>query len=298
VTRDQSLAIAALLLTMMFWGSGAVFVRSLALSLTPDNSLALRYAIIVPVSLTGLAMLRSWCIRRDHWLRFAITGIIGMAGYNIFVNHGFALVPAGLGAVITSIEPLMITLLAWAMLGERPSPFIHLGILVAGLGAIVLFWQDITGATATGVSYRGLVMLLACCACWAFYTIMAKPLLAHYDSFTVTAVTMLVAAPLLIARATEPLHILAARLDLRQWFELFYLIVPNGIVGTLLWNFGAKRLTGAATGAFLYLIPVIAVVSGVAILGESLTVSIIAGGALTLAGVALAQFGPAVFVRR
>jgi drug/metabolite transporter (DMT)-like permease len=106
---------------------------------------------------------------------------------------------------------------------------------------------------------------------------------------------MLMAAPILIGAASEPLP---ARLDARQWAELIYLVLASGIGGTLMWNYGTKHLSGTAAGTFLYLIPVIAVACGALILAEPVTLYIVAGGVLMLAGVAAAQFGPALFMRR
>jgi len=291
-------AILALLLTMIFWGSAAVFMRTLALALTPENSLALRYVFLSAINVIGLIYLGTWRIPRTDWPRFLVAGLIGMAGYNWFVNAGFALVPAGLGTIITMVEPLMIALLAALLLGEKLNRFIFIGVAIATLGAIVLFWEDLTTTQASSVAPLGILYLMICCLCWAIYTIVAKPLLDRYDSFTVTAITMLIAAPPLIGAANEPLTVLAARLDLRQWAELTYLVLASGIGGTLLWNYGSKHLSGTTAGTFLYLIPVIAVASGALVLAEPVTIFIVLGGLLMLAGVAAAQFGPSLFARR
>jgi drug/metabolite transporter (DMT)-like permease len=291
-------AILALLLTMIFWGSAAVFMRTLALALTPENSLALRYVILSAINVIGLIYLGTWRIPRTDWPRFLVAGLIGMAGYNWFVNAGFALVPAGLGTIITMVEPLMIALLAALLLGEKLNRFIFIGVAIATLGAIVLFWEDLTTTQASSVPPLGILYLMICCLCWAIYTIVAKPLLDRYDSFTVTAITMLIAAPPLIGAANEPLTVLAARLDLRQWAELIYLVLASGIGGTLLWNYGSKHLSGTTAGTFLYLIPVVAVASGALVLAEPVTIFIVLGGLLMLAGVAAAQFGPSLFSRR
>lgn len=290
-------AALALLLTMIFWGSAAVFMRTLALSLSPENSLALRYVFITVINIAGLAILGGWRIRREHWGRFLIAGLVGMGGYNAFVNAGFELVPAGAGTIITMVEPMMIAVLAWFLLREAITAYVLAGIAVATLGAVVLFWPDLTADVQSPVPPLGIVYLMICCLCWAIYTVVCKPLFLNYSGFTVTAVTMLIAAPMLIALATEPLWTLAVKLDARQWFEVAYLVLPSGIIGTLLWNYGSKHLSGGVTGSFLYLIPVVAVVGGALVLGEAVTVFVVAGGALILTGVALAQFGPLLFPR-
>jgi drug/metabolite transporter (DMT)-like permease len=296
-SKGRLLAILALLLTMFFWGSAAVFIRSLALAISPENSLALRYAILAAINLAGLLIFGCWRAARQDWPRFLVVGIVGMGGYNWFVNQGFALVPAGIGTVITSVEPLMLAILAIVLLKERLTPFVLLGLLVALLGIVVLFWNDLVTGVST-ISLKGAAALWACAFCWAFYTVLALPLVKTYGSFAVTALTMIIAAPVLIWPATEPLLGLAMKLDARQWAELLYLVIPNGILGTMLWNFGAQRLPQAATGAFLYLIPVVAILCGRTILGEAITANAVLGAALSIAGVALAQFGPAFLPKR
>ncbi len=291
-------AILALLLTMFLWGSSAVFMRTLALSLSPENSLALRYVLLSLINVAGLAWLGTWRIPMKDWPRFLVAGVVGMAGYNGFVNAGFELVPAGIGTIVTMIEPLMIAVLAAAFLGEKLNRYIFIGVAMAIIGSIVLFWTDLTSSSPSAVPLRGVVYLLICCVGWAIYTIVTKPLLGRYDSFTVTAATMLIAAPIMIGMASEPLDVLAAKLDFRQWAEVVYLVVAAGIGGTLMWNYGAKHLSTTAAGTSLYLIPVVAVACGALVMDEAVTFYVIAGGGLMLAGVAAAQFGPDIFRQR
>ncbi len=297
MNSTKTRAILALILAMLFWGCAAVFMRTLALALSAENSIALRYVLLSVINLAGLLWLGTWRIPRADWPRFLVAGIAGMAGYNWFVNAGFELVPAGVGTLVTMIEPLMIAILAAIALGEKLTRYVLLGVVLAIAGSIVLFWPDLTTETQNPVSGRGLVFLLLCCTSWAVYAIVTKPLLGRYDSFTVTAVTMLIAAPIMVGAASEPLPQLAARLDTRQWLEVAYLVLASGLGGTMLWNYGAKHLSSTAAGTFLYLIPVIAVSAGALVLGEEVTVYVIAGGLLMLAGVAAAQFGPALMSR-
>lgn len=292
MSSHRTRAILALTLTMVLWGSAAVFMRTLALSLTPENSLAVRYVLLSVINVAGLLWLGTWRIPRADWPRFLIAGIAGMAGYNWFVNLGFELVPAGVGTLVTMVEPLMIAILAAMLLGERLTIYVLLGVAMAIAGSVVLFWPDITATAPQSVSALGILYLLISCLGWAIYTIVAKPLLDRYDSFTVTALTMLIAAPLMIAPASEPLPVLLAKLDLRQWFEVVYLVIAAGVGGTMLWNYGTKHLSGSVAGTFLYLVPVVAVIAGALVLDETVTVWVVAGGALMLAGVAAAQFGP------
>jgi drug/metabolite transporter (DMT)-like permease len=92
-----------------------------------------------------------------------------------------------------------------------------------------------------------------------------------------------------LLNASKPYAELVSTTTVTTWAELVYLAVFNSFLGAVLWNFGTRHLAGAAVGSFLYPLPVIAVAAGYLILGEPITPWLVAGGAIMLAGVALAQ---------
>jgi drug/metabolite transporter (DMT)-like permease len=288
VKAKKAQAVTALLMTMFFWGTSAVFMRTTALTLTPENALALRYGVLVLMVVPGLLITGGWAIAREHWPRLILTAI-GMFGSSWFTIQGFARVAAGLGSVISMVEPIIIALLFWAILREPLSSRIWAGLFVSLVGSAVLFWPDITTSTANPVDGFGILFLLAAPICWAVYTIGAKPLLSHYSGFAITGWSMLLATPLILLMASKPYAELVSTTTLRTWAELVYLAAFNSLLGAVLWNYGTRHLPGAAVGSFLYLLPVIAVGAGYLILGEPITPWLVAGGAIMLAGVALAQ---------
>lgn len=288
----------ALFLTMFFWGSAGTFVRSLALSIEPENSLAIRYAVLTVINIAGLLIAGDWRIARADIPRFLFAGLVGMAGYNLFFNYGLAEVEAGVAGVIGAAGPLVIALGAWLVWRERLTLHFLIGVGLALLGALALFWNDLIAVTGSRISLYGAALVFLSVVCWAIYTIACRPLFARYSAFAVTAWTMIIAAPPIVANASAPLLEVTVGLDARQLAELIYLTFANGLLATCLWNYGNAKLGNAHAGAFLYLIPVIAVASGAVFLGETITPAIIIGGALTLAGVAIAQIGPTLRSRR
>src|SRR6478735_9339287 len=94
MSSTKTRAILALILAMLVWGSAAVFMRTLALALSHENSLAMRYLLLSVINLTGLLWLGTWRVPRSDWPRFLAAGLLGMAIYNWFVNAGYELVPA------------------------------------------------------------------------------------------------------------------------------------------------------------------------------------------------------------
>lgn len=288
---SKAWAVAALLATMFFWGTSAVFMRTTGLSLAPENALALRYVFLVPLFGGALAASGLWRIARADWPRLMIAALLGLFGSSWFSMQGFSRVAAGLGSVILMFEPIIIALLALALIREPISRRLWLGLAVSVTGGIVLFWPDLGAAALQPVDPWGVAALLGASTCFAIYTIGVKPLMARYSGFAVTAWSTLIAAPLVFFMASKPYGELLRTTEPGTWLELLYLAVFNSILGNVLWTYGSGRLSGAAAGSFLYLLPVVAIIAGYFWLGEPVTLYLAAGSLIVLAGVALAQQG-------
>jgi drug/metabolite transporter (DMT)-like permease len=205
--------------------------------------------------------------------------------------YGFQHVPAGIGGLIYATQPLFIALLAVVMLGEKLTLSVVLGLLLAIVGTVVLVWNDLTNA-ALGQSYLlGAMLVLLASFAWAFYSIPGKAIFLRYGAVPITAMSTIIATvPMLALASPGTLDTLQA-MTMRQWLEVLYLATCSTFVAMLTWTYAAARLPATTTGAFLYLIPVIAVLAGVLILGETVTWSTILGGLCIILGVAVAQFG-------
>jgi drug/metabolite transporter (DMT)-like permease len=289
VTTRKVQAVTALTIAMFFWGTSAVFLRTTALTLAPENALALRYIALVPLLVMGLTITGQWRIAQADLPRLMITALAGMFGSAWFTMQGFARVAAGLGTVVQMVEPIIIAFLAFALIREPLSKRLWAGLGISIAGGVVLFWPDLSAAAQQPVDPWGVAALLSASTCWAIYTIGAKPLLSRYSGFTITAWSTLIAAPPIFLLASKPYGELFATTPTTSWLEILYLAVFNSIVGNVLWTYGTRHLPGASVGSFLYLMPVFAVAAGFLWLGEPITPYLVAGGLIVLAGVALAQ---------
>jgi drug/metabolite transporter (DMT)-like permease len=290
-TAHRAQASLALLATMFFWGTSAVFLRTTALTLAAENALALRYGVLVLLFGMGLLITGQWRIAQADWPRLIVTAFAGMFGSSWFAMQGFARVAAGLGTVIQMVEPIIIAVLASVVLRESPSKRIWLGLGVSIVGGVVLFWPDLSAAAEQPVDRWGVAALICASTCWAIYTIGAKPLLSRYSGFAITAWAMIISSVLVFLMASKPYSELLRTTPSTSWLEILYLAVFNSIGGNVLWTYGTRHLPGASVGSFLYLMPVVAVAAGFLWLGEPITPYLVAGGLVLLAGVALAQSG-------
>jgi drug/metabolite transporter (DMT)-like permease len=169
----------ALLFTMIIWGIAPVVLRSQAVELGAADSLIIRYTIVSVIYAVMLAIAGNVAIARADWPRLLLISLVGMLGYNLGSMFGFEHATAGVGGLIYSIQPLLIILLAAILVRERLSATAIVGIVIAGLGTVMLFWRDAEQTSQDSALYGGGLLLLACMA-WAVYSVMSRPLLKRY----------------------------------------------------------------------------------------------------------------------
>ncbi|MCB1380678.1 MAG: DMT family transporter [Alphaproteobacteria bacterium] len=286
-------AIAALLFTVIVWGIVPVFFRKLSVELGPSDHLAIRYTFVTVLSVIGLGLFGGWRIERRDWPRLLLISSVGMAGYNLGAAFGFELVTASVGSLVIGTQPLLIAVAAAAAAGERLSLAAMAGLCAGFCGTALLVWPDVNLSGGSSDILLGVIYVFLCGVAWAVYVVGAKPLIRKYGTYSITATSMSLATVIMLPLLASPSTLdTVAAMPVDSWFAMGYVGLLSTIVATLTWNFGAARLPAAASGAFLYLVPVIGVIAGAVMLGESITPSLLAGGALILAGVAITQFGP------
>ena len=289
---EKAKPIAALLLTMLIWGVTPVFLRSQSVGLGPADSLVIRYIPVAFLWIIVLASTGGWRIARSDWPRLLVVALIGLFGYAAASIYGFAHVPAGIGGLIYATQPLFIAFLAAIMLGERLTPSVILGLVLAIFGTVLLLWDDLTSASLDRSYLWGVALLLLSCFAWAFYCVPGKAIFQRYGSMPITGVSTIIATLPILAFASpgtlDTLHTMTAR----QWLEVLFLASCSTFLAMITWTYASAKLPATTTGPFLYLIPVIAVLAGVLVLGETLTLPSVLGGLCIILGVAVAQIRP------
>jgi drug/metabolite transporter (DMT)-like permease len=249
---------------------------------------------------------------RRRWLA-RLAGVI-LAADLIVWDHAIGAIGAGLGTVVGNLEVLIISVLAWLILGERPrrslvlaSPVMLAGLVLVG-GLIDGPGSGAYGADpGLGVAYGAGVALL-----YAVYILMLRQATSSPGSPAGTApraaraaVTVAVAAPLLeaTAGATAGSVVLGLALGDFQhglgpagWAALGWLALlalTSQVIGWLLITVSMPRLAAGMIGALLLIQPAGSVALSYLFLGEHPSELQLAGVILMLAGVVIAVSGRA-----
>jgi drug/metabolite transporter (DMT)-like permease len=287
-------SLVAALATMLAWGMNFAFMKYLLEEIGVGALIFLRFLVL---PLLGAALLviifrhrvaHTWP-RRADLPRFVLCALVGHVLHIGAVVYGMHLSTAFSSSLVLTCQPLFtLAILAW-LGAERLRRQQLAGTLVAFAG-IAIFLAD---KFAAGFSRAGIgdLTLLVAGASFSAYTVLSRPLADRYGPLIVLSYTLLFAMPVMLA-LTVPFM---AELELSSlkpavWAALFWAFVVCSFFGWLAWTW-VNSVRGIARSApFMYLMPPVAGVMAWLTLGETFTWLKIAGAAITMAGVAYAQF--------
>jgi drug/metabolite transporter (DMT)-like permease len=290
--HSKELAYACLALTVLAWGIAPAFIRTLSLSAGPADALVIRMlANAIPCALL-LPFFGGYRVARRDLLLLLMVSWFGTFGYFCGTIFGFARVATGIGGIIISTQPILIALLAALVGVERLRISTLVGLAISFAGSFYLFSADaVAAARGREDLLIGGLMIFAAGIFWSVYVIYCKRLIQTYGSFKITALSsILCAIPSLLFLSSTTLPTVQT-LDHSALIALAYLTFIGVLLTVSTWNYAAAALNPNAVGSSLYLIPVLAILSGSLILGESITATTVVAGLIILAGVAIAQFG-------
>ncbi len=289
-------AYLALLFTTLTWGVTPVFVRAFSLAAGPVDALLIRTVAVAIVFAIVMLPTSGFRVAAKDWPRLLFVSLVGVLGYFVFSVYGFVDAPAGVGTLIMSTQPLLIAILARFAGTEKLTITTIIGLLVSFVGSILLVSGDdlATATSSTAEVVFGCVLIFLAGICWALFVVYSRSLIQTYGPVKITGLSnILIVPPLLLMLlvpqlGAAPLQTLAG-LDTEAWASLIFLTFIGATLSVVTWNFAAAFLRPSMLGAALYVVPVLAVFAGWAMLDEKITVHIIIAAVIILAGVAIAQ---------
>jgi drug/metabolite transporter (DMT)-like permease len=215
-------------------------------------------------------------------------GLTAVAAYNILFLYGLKLAPASDGAIIVpGLAPIMTAAMASVFLRERIGRWAVGGMMTALAGLILV--MNPGGSHDPGRLLGDFLFFLGA-ACWGIYSVVGKTAIARFSPVSATLYATVTGTLFLLpfALAERGWNSLAAA-PLGSWIGTLYLALLGTVLGFVFFYEGIKRIGAARATTFAFLVPIFGVVSSVLMLGEQLTASTVAGGALVLLGLWLVQ---------
>jgi drug/metabolite transporter (DMT)-like permease len=285
--RADTAALLAGLTTVVLWGSAFVGIRAAGEQLSP-GAISLGRLLVSSAALGAVALVRRERLppRRDL-MPVAAYGVLFLGLYSVTLNAAEQRVDAGTAAMVVNTGPILIAVLAGVFLREGFPHGLFAGCAVAFGGCVL-----IGVATTRPGRHAGLGLLLCVLAAFAYAVavVVQKAALQRVSPFQVTwlgcAAATVACAPFAPTLASE-----VASADAPAIGWTIYLGLMPTALGFATWSFALRRTSAGRTASLNYLIPVVAVLLGWAILGERPPWLAALGGGLCLTGVYLARRG-------
>lgn len=217
---------------------------------------------------------------------------VAMAMNQGLFTVGLAFTSSGHSSVILACGPVLVLLLARAMKQEVLTTVKILGTALAFGGVLVL--ESEHGLFARSPFLAGDLITLAGTTSFALWVVFGKKIAREYDSITMNAQNLLVAAVVLSPLALwQGIHLDWKSVGWVGWAGMFYMAAFSSVAAYVLFYWALRHMTASRVTAVNYLQPVGAIVLAALFLGEKATGYLLAGAALVLLGVWLAERGTA-----
>jgi drug/metabolite transporter (DMT)-like permease len=282
--RDELLALGAALVTVAFWASAFVGIRDAGEDLSP-GALALARLGVGSLVLAAVVFARRerWPGRRDLPGLF-LCGVLWFGVYNVALNAGEQRVDAGTAAMLVNVGPILIILLAGLVLREGFPRTLLAGAAIAFAGVGVIAFAD----SQRGVSTLGTLLCLVAAVAYAGGVVSQKPALARVSPLQATFVACLAGTLVCLPFAPQLAGEVGAADGSALAWAVYLGVFPTAL-GFTTWAFALARTTAGRMGTTTYLVPPLSILMGWAFLGEVPAELAFVGGALCLAGVAVAR---------
>lgn len=279
----------ALAVVYVGWGSTYVAIRVLVESVPPLLGAGARFTVAGALLLAWVAARNGAAAIRVRPVELAAAGLVGallLAGGNGLVTLGEQHVPAGLAALLIASVPLWLVLFR-AATGDRPPALALLGVAIGFAGVAVLL---LPSGRPGDVTVAGLVTILAAAVFWATGSFVSGRLPVPRLTLLATALEMLCGGAILVVAGlvtgeAAKTHVASVPADAVWAFA--FLVLGGSLVtfSAYVWLLKNAPIGRVATYAFVN--PVVAVALGAVLLGEHLTITVVAGALVIVASVAL-----------
>jgi drug/metabolite transporter (DMT)-like permease len=295
MSRSSWLPIVGLLLAMLLWASSFVALKFAFQTYDPMVVIFGRMFVGTLCFVFFVKRFQRVNYQAGDWKPLLIMVLCEPCLYFIFESWSLTLTTASQSAMIASMMPLMVAVIAPFLLKESLAPRTWAGFVVAVIGAVWLSAKAPASDYAPNPALGNFLEFLAM-AFGAGYTVMLKRLSLRYSPLFLTGLQAAAGTIFFF-----PLMFLPPTTLPTTWvWEPVLAIVYLGVFITLgaygLFSFGVSRIPASRAAAFVNLIPVFAVILGWLVLNETLTPEQLAASGLVIAGVVLSQKKPSAGV--
>ncbi len=188
-------------LSGVLWGSAGIFVRTLsAFGFNNFTIITSRFLLAAVILFIGIMAVDRSMLKvkpKDLWI-FAVSGIFGMLGLNLCYNQAMNQISLSLAAVLLSMSPIFVMILAAVILREKVTVR-KIACSALAIAGCILVSGVFESSSGIKVSVYGALAGIAAALFYAIYSIFSKVAMKqHYNVFTITFYSLIAGAILML----------------------------------------------------------------------------------------------------
>ena len=279
-----------LLLTSVFWGGTFIAGKWVSLNVDPYSAAFLRF-FIASFFLIFLTLKIEGClpgISLGKLLIIIILGLTGVFSYNLFFFSGLSYIQANRASLIIACNPIFISLCSVLFFKEHLNILKIIGLCLSVAGALIVISKgNLFGIFESGIG-KGELLIFGCVISWVAYSILGKKAMNDMSPIVSVCYSSIAGTVMLFfpAMKNNVFTNLPAYTAL-EWTSLFYLGFFGTVLGFFWYYEGIKDIGPLKAGIFINFVPISAIIMSFFILDEPLTISLMVGAVLVIAGVFL-----------
>jgi O-acetylserine/cysteine efflux transporter len=283
--------VLAFSLLVLFWGSAFAVVK-IGLGFSPPVLFAGLRSLVGGLAMVAVAFLwgGSPNLRRD-WPVFLLLAVFNVMLFIGLQTYAILYLPSGSAAVLVYLQPILVGLGAWLVLGEELSAAKLVGLLLGFSGIVAVGMESIAGGT-NAISPVGVILGAASALSWALGTVYFKKYEARVSTLWAVAVPFLVGGVALTALGLviEP----SGEVSWTGGFvaSLLYSSLVGISLAWVIWFALVRAGEASRVAAYIFAVPLTAVLIGVVFLDEPLGYALLIGACLVVCGIYLVNREP------
>ncbi len=215
----------------------------------------------------------------SDWAALSGLGLLGVTLMSSLFHLAITFLPANIAALVFSCNPVFVVLFAPLVLSEKITArkLAAVALCLAGIGVLAC---DRTGE----ISATGLLLMLAAIVVFALYTVLFKKMTPRYGALPITAVAGWVGGLFVLPVALGFEGVPLAAYGAADWAGIAYLALVGTAAAYFLFIYGIGYVEASVGSMAFFLKPFLAALFAWMVLGESLSVPELTGGAIILVG--------------
>lgn len=206
--------------------------------------------------------------KNDYWM-LALCGVFGVAINQMAFFYGLSLTTPINAAVITTISPIIVFVLAYLLGREKLTSLKIIGLIIGALGTYFFITKE--GTFRASNKLTGDIFILVASTGYAIYLVMLKPLMKKYKPITIIKWVFIfggfIAVP---AGLGQMMQVQWQALPGKAVFALAYVVLLATVFVYLLNAWTLRYVESSVVGAYIYLQPVLATIVAVGLHEDTL----------------------------